>query len=169
MLWDKIDGTTLCPDPVTQLNDHRHRKFDSTQARVWIFTTCEQAQQSHLRGTETVLSAHKAEQDKSVDKFAVRTKRYPAFCREINESEAPANFGIAISLMSAIDEDTYRMAIFHPEGESNLTMELALESLKSAEQSLRDKEEINKLDTAQKARDRDDKRSIHCQRLDHIY
>lgn len=62
------------------------------------------------------------------------------------------------------------MAIFHLNREANLTVGMALESLKLVEQSLKDKDEEEKLDNAQRAMgsDRDEKKCFHCQRTGHV-
>lgn len=101
---------------------------------------------------------NKAKDDESVDKVAAELKKKFNFSiREIKKAEAATNLAVAISRMSAVDEETYHMAIFHLERESNLRLELALESVKSVEQSSTDKEEAEQLYIAQRAYDKDNK------------
>lgn len=62
------------------------------------------------------------------------------------------------------------MAIFHLNREAKLTVGMALESLKLVEQSLKDKQERERLDSAQRAmgNDRDEKKCFHCQQTGHV-
>ena len=46
--------------------------------------------------------------------------------------------------MSAIDEENYHMAIFPLEREIRFTLELALQTLKPVEQSLKDKDDVKR-------------------------
>lgn len=194
LLWDKVDGSMPCPDVIIRPKDNKAWKFDDLQARVEIFANCEQTQQSHLRNIKTSHEAwealrkvhgakhrgrinflmkkfytYKVKDDESIDDVAVALKNIQLSIREIKETEAPTDFAVAIALMSAIDSDneSYRMAIFHLEQEANLTLELALECLKSAEQSLKDKEGA-RLDIATEAKDRSDRKCLHCQKSGHV-
>lgn len=93
-----------------------------------------------------------------MNKVAAELKKTFNFSiREMKKAEAATNLAVAISRMSAVDEETYHMAIFHLERESNLRLELALESVKSVEQSPTDKEEAEQLYIAQRAYDEDNK------------
>lgn len=195
MLWDKIDGTTLCPVASTRPTDNKAWKFDDTQARMWIYMNCEQGQQVHLRGAKTSLDAwealkkvhgakhqgrinhlmrkfynYKAKDDESVSTVVAELRNIQLSIREINEAEAPTELATAVTLINAINEETYQMAIFHLNREAKLTVGMALESLKLVEQSLKDKEEGERLDNAQRAtgNDREEKNCFHCQRAGHV-
>lgn len=76
-----------------------------------------------------------------MDKVAAELKTIQDLIREIKETEAPTDLAVAIRLVGMFDGEPYRLAIFFLERESDLTFELALETLKSVEQSLRDREE----------------------------
>lgn len=192
MLWDKVDGTTPCPDISTRPMDHKAWNYDDTQARASVYMNCEPTQLIYLRGTTTSCDAwealqkvhgtkhqgrinllmmkfrnFKAKDNECVDKVAAELKNLQLLIREINEAEAPTTRALAISLMSVVDEEKYRMAIFHLKLESNLTLELALESLKSVEQLSKDKEGAGRLDIAQREGEKENKRCFHCQRTGH--
>ncbi|MCJ1426173.1 hypothetical protein MMC29_004075 [Sticta canariensis] len=60
------------------------------------------------------------------------------------------------------------MAVSHLEREFNLTIELALESLKSVEPSMKDKEKAGQIETAQRASDKNFMKRYHRGRLGHF-
>lgn len=59
------------------------------------------------------------------------------------------------------------MAIFKLERESNLILERTLDSLKSVEQSSKNKKKSGRLDIAQRAGYKDNKKCFHCQQTGH--
>lgn len=60
------------------------------------------------------------------------------------------------------------MAVSHLERKLNLTIELALESLKSVEPSMKDKEKAGQIETAQRASDKKFMKRYHRGRLGHF-
>ena len=124
--------------------DNKAWKYDDMQARIWVFVDCESTQHNYLSGAKTSRDAcealwkvhgakhqghinslmkfynYKAKDDECVDKVTAQLGNIQLSIREINEAEAPTNLAVAISLMSAVDEETYHMAIFQLERESNL-------------------------------------------------
>lgn len=111
---------------------------------------------------------YKARENESVDAVASELKNSQLLIRKINDSEAPTDLAVAISLMTMFDSKTYHMVIFHLEREPKLTTKLALESLKSAEQSIKDKVEARRLGIAQKGDDRELRKCYHCGKLGHV-
>lgn len=111
---------------------------------------------------------YKAKEDESVNAVASELKNLQHSIREIKDSEAPTNLAVAICLMGVFDSEAYHMAIFHLKREPNLTLELALESLKSVEQSVKDKDEAGRLNIVLRADDREPRKCYHCGRLGHV-
>ena len=102
-----------------------------------------------------------------MNKVAADLKNIQLSIWEKGEAEAPTNLVVAISLMSAVDEETYHMASFHLERESSLTLK-AVESVKPVEKSSTNNQEAERLNIPQRAYHRYNKKCFHRPRTGHI-
>ena len=133
---------------------------------MWICLNCEKNQHSHLRNKKTSKDAwdalkkvhgvqakgrinlllkrfhtYKAGPDESIDDIATALENIKLEIADIKETHEPQDSLVAIALMSAIEDPAYDTAKFLLERESDLTLEVAKESLKAVQQKLKDEKE----------------------------
>ena len=195
MLWPIVDGSIKAPDPITRPVDYRNWTFDDKQAKAWIYVNIEDSQHNHVKGLKTSNSVwealrkvhgaqgrgrlnyllkkfynYKAGATETIDDVASELTNLQMMIRDIRSTEAPTDLNVALTLIDAVDNESYTMAKYYLEGQDDLSLADTKERLKLVEQKLRDEtsKDGEKANIAGKGPRGTKRKCYHCDQPGHI-
>lgn len=158
MIWALVNGTSKLPDASSRPRDRIEWLADDAQAKAWIYVNVEDNQHVHIRGMDTANAMwealeqvhgygafslnylkgrffrYKAGPMESIDQICSKLVGMQTAIRNIKETEAPTDLGVALSLMNSVQGEAYDLVKCQLEDMENLTLAYAKERLKVVEQ-----------------------------------